>query len=59
MANIDSKSDPGAPVTAERQPYVAPQMIVIGNARDLLAGGEGTIDDGLGIPDSSMQLSTG
>jgi hypothetical protein len=33
-------------------------MVVIGNARDLLAGGEGTIDDGVPIPNSNMQITS-
>ncbi|HVX95190.1 MAG TPA: hypothetical protein VHK47_09800 [Polyangia bacterium] len=58
MAHIDPENDPGVSATTDRQPYVAPQMVVIGNARDLLAGGEGTIEDSLPIPDT-LQLTNG
>jgi len=33
-----------------RPPYDPPEVILLGNARDLLAGGSGTLDDSLCSP---------
>lgn len=57
MGNIDSSSDPVVSGATERQPYVAPRMIAIGNARDLLAGFGGTIEDMVGGDD--LQQNSG
>jgi hypothetical protein len=38
---IDSRQSEGAPLA-----YEPPRVTPLGNVRDLLAGGEGTVDDG-------------